>query len=87
MFFVDNTVPVEQAASAGDLRPETPWSKTWLDRGVSLRTLADGREFHIVKRTWAPHDLERELAALGWSATVEEHQGLFIHGQAVRSEA
>ena len=85
VFFVDNAVPVEQAASAGDLRPETPWSRTWLDRGVSLRTLADGREFHIVKRTWAPRDLERELAALGWSAVVEEHQGLFVHGEAVRT--
>ena len=83
VFFIDNAVPVEQAASAGDLRPQTPWSQTWLDRGVSLRTLSDGRAFHIVKRAWEPSELERELGGLGWSATVREHQGLFIHGQAV----
>ena len=83
-FFVDNAVPVEQAASAGDLRPRTPWSQTWLDRGVSVRTLSDGREFRIVKRVWEPADLERELSAVGWSATVHEHQQLFIHGEAVK---
>lgn len=33
---------------------------------VVRRSLSDGREFDIVKRFWAPEDLERELAALGW---------------------
>jgi demethylmenaquinone methyltransferase/2-methoxy-6-polyprenyl-1,4-benzoquinol methylase len=86
VFFVDNTVPVEQAASANGRQTQTPWSQTWLDQGVSVRTLADGREFRIVKRSWSPVDLEQELAALGWSARVREHQQLFISGEATPSE-
>ena len=86
VFFVDNAVPVEQAASAGGRQTSTPWSQTWLDQGVSVRTLADGRAFRIVKRTWEPADLERELDTLGWSAVVQEHQQLFIHGEAVQKD-
>jgi len=33
---------------------------------VVRRSLSDGREFDIVKRVWAPAELERELATLGW---------------------
>jgi len=84
VFFVDNAVPVEQAASAARRQTSTPWSQTWLDRGVSVRTLADGRLFHIVKRAWTAEELEGELGALGWSSTVGEHHGLFIHGEATR---
>jgi len=36
---------------------------------VARRSVADGREFEIVKRSWAPPDLEREVAALGWKLT------------------
>jgi ubiquinone/menaquinone biosynthesis C-methylase UbiE len=90
VFFTDNAVPVEQAASGfGDrsatAADTTPWSRTWLDRGISVRTLADGRQFRIVKRAWTPEQLREELAALGWKATVNEAQGLFIHGTAVRA--
>ena len=81
VFFVDNAVPVEQAA-AGGRQGSTSWSETWLDRGVSVRTLADGRQFHIVKRAWTPDELEGELGALGWASTVREHHRLFIHGEA-----
>lgn len=52
VFFTDNAVPVEEAASADGRQVVTPWSRTWLDRGVSVRTLADGRQFHIIKRAW-----------------------------------
>jgi SAM-dependent methyltransferase len=82
---VDNAVPVEDAASADGRVAETPWSRTWLDRGVAVRTLADGRAFHIVKRTWTPRELEAELAGLGWVATVREHQGLFVSGTVRRA--
>ena len=37
---------------------------------VARRRLSDGREFDIVKRSWEPADLEREIAAVGWSLTV-----------------
>jgi demethylmenaquinone methyltransferase/2-methoxy-6-polyprenyl-1,4-benzoquinol methylase len=33
---------------------------------VVRRSLSDGREFEIVKRFWAPAELEREVAAIGW---------------------
>jgi demethylmenaquinone methyltransferase/2-methoxy-6-polyprenyl-1,4-benzoquinol methylase len=84
VFFTDNAVPVEQAATADGRHLETPWSKTWIDHGVSVRTLADGRQFRIVKRTWDPASLQAQLADLGWSSTVYEHQRLFIHGEATR---
>jgi demethylmenaquinone methyltransferase/2-methoxy-6-polyprenyl-1,4-benzoquinol methylase len=87
VFFTDNAVPVEQAAPAAGRQTETPWSRTWLDRGVSIRTLADGRQFRIIKRAWAADELSKELATLGWSATVQDHQGLFIHGEAARHNA
>jgi demethylmenaquinone methyltransferase/2-methoxy-6-polyprenyl-1,4-benzoquinol methylase len=87
VFFTDNAIPVELAASATGRQALTSWSRTLLDRGVSLRTLADGRQFHIVKRAWSPGELEQQLATLGWSSTVREHQGLFIHGEAARQNA
>jgi demethylmenaquinone methyltransferase/2-methoxy-6-polyprenyl-1,4-benzoquinol methylase len=44
---------------------------------VVRRNVSDGREFDIVKRFWAPDELERELAALGWQveadATANRH--------------
>jgi len=84
VFFIDNAVPIEQAAAAGGRQVTTPWSQTWLDQGVSVRTLADGRQFRIVKRAWEPADLEHQLHALGWSAHVQDHQHLFIHGEGTR---
>ena len=39
---------------------------------VARRSLADGREFDIVKRFWSPDDLERELAALGFAVAAAE---------------
>jgi len=37
------------------------------DGEVVRRSVADGREFELVKRVWSPTELERELAALGWT--------------------
>jgi SAM-dependent methyltransferase len=85
VLFIDNAVPVEDAAAEGGRQSRTPWSRTWLDRGVSLRTLSDGRRFHIVKRTWAPEQLRAELAAQGWTASVRAVQGLFLVGSATRT--
>jgi demethylmenaquinone methyltransferase/2-methoxy-6-polyprenyl-1,4-benzoquinol methylase len=39
---------------------------------VVRRSLADGREFEIVKRFWAPAELEREVAAVGWTLEAAE---------------
>jgi demethylmenaquinone methyltransferase/2-methoxy-6-polyprenyl-1,4-benzoquinol methylase len=52
---------------------------------VARRRLSDGREFEIVKRVWAPAELERELAGLGWrveaGATANGH---FVFGSGCR---
>jgi demethylmenaquinone methyltransferase/2-methoxy-6-polyprenyl-1,4-benzoquinol methylase len=69
VFLIDNAVPSEV--------PTT--TTTWLDEGVSLRTLNDGRQFYIVKRGWTPAELEDELAELGWSAEASLAQDLFIY--------
>lgn len=92
VFFTDNALPVEQAAAAGrDPRAATgtspPFSRTWVERGVAVRELADGRRFHIVKRAWSASQLEAELAALGWKASVEQTGDLFLHGTAVRQSS
>ncbi len=89
VFFIDNAVPVEQAAVASGHAPTVggrppPWSQTWVDRGVSVRELSDGRRYHIVKRCWSPAQLEAELVAMGWNASVRESHGLFVHGTAAR---
>jgi hypothetical protein len=51
---------------------------------VVRRSLSDGREFDIVKRFWAPAELERMLATLGWQlsagATANGHF-VFASGQ------
>jgi ubiquinone/menaquinone biosynthesis C-methylase UbiE len=47
------------------------------------RSLADGREFRIVKRIYDPPSLEAELGALGWDAQVEHSpRGWFLLGEA-----
>jgi hypothetical protein len=52
-----------------------------LDDERSRRTVADGREFEIVKRWYEPEELERELAARGWRITVgRTANGLFLVG-------
>jgi hypothetical protein len=49
----------------------------------SLRRLADGREFHIVKHFHEPPALEAELAELGWQASARlAPRGWFISGEA-----
>ncbi len=47
---------------------------------VARRRLSDGREFDIVKRFWAPEELEREVAAVGWRLSVRTTaNGHFIY--------
>jgi SAM-dependent methyltransferase len=46
------------------------------------RRLDDGREFQIVKRFYAPEQLEADLARLGWAAQVRRTGEFFIHGTA-----
>lgn len=56
---------------------------------VMRRRLSDGREFDIVKRFWAPVELEHELADLGWAVsagtTSNAHFVFASGGRAVRA--
>ena len=60
VFLIDN-------ARAGD-----PRHTVGTTAEVARRSLADGREFDIVKRFWSPAELERELAALGFAVAAAE---------------
>ncbi|HEY2868594.1 MAG TPA: class I SAM-dependent methyltransferase [Gaiellales bacterium] len=60
VFLIDN-------ARAGD-----PRHTVGMGDEVARRSLADGREFDIVKRFWSPAELEEELAALGFEAGAAE---------------
>lgn len=53
---------------------------------TARRSLADGRQFDIVKRFWTPAELERELAALGWQlAAGATTNGHFVFASGARS--
>jgi demethylmenaquinone methyltransferase/2-methoxy-6-polyprenyl-1,4-benzoquinol methylase len=53
---------------SADPTPATP--SVQVDEHRSLRTLADGRQFEVVKRWYEPAGLARDLLELGWSASV-----------------
>lgn len=46
--------------------------------GTALRTLADGRQFQIVKRYWRPDDYVARMAELGWRAEAHETEHFFF---------
>jgi demethylmenaquinone methyltransferase/2-methoxy-6-polyprenyl-1,4-benzoquinol methylase len=73
VFFVDNARlgdPCHTVSASGD---------------VVRRSLSDGREFDILKRFWAPAELERELATLGWELRAgATANGNFVFASGVR---
>jgi ubiquinone/menaquinone biosynthesis C-methylase UbiE len=91
VFLVDNVAPLEEAAAdlwwaTGTPEPLVPPSRTDRERGVSLRSLADGRAFHIVKRIWSPEELTDRLAQIGWKADLRRTDTAFVYGSAVPVE-
>lgn len=71
VFFVDNAA--NPAIAARDHRlPE--------DGFVMDRVLNDGRRFRVVKVFYAPEELERNLAELGWTARVHSTGEFFVYG-------
>jgi SAM-dependent methyltransferase len=74
VFFLDSVR--SDLASAVDHKLPDP------DEHVMLRRLADGREFHIVKRFYDPPALQQRLVELGWSAQVQTTREFFLYGQA-----
>jgi SAM-dependent methyltransferase len=77
VFFVDSAR--HDLASAVDHKLSAP------EDPVMLRRLADGREYHIVKRFYEPPSLQRELAELGWEVQVGSTPTFFIHGHGHRA--
>ncbi len=75
VFLIDNA-----HTDGGDLR-----HTVGMGDEVARRSLADGREFEIVKRFWSTAELERELGGLGWgfdAATTRNGHFLFASGSA-----
>ena len=55
---------------------------------VARRRLSDGREFDIFERLWKPANLEREVAAVGWSLTAcTTADGYFIFASGANSRS
>jgi SAM-dependent methyltransferase len=48
----------------------------------SLRRLADGREFTIVKHWFEAQALQRQIEALGWEARIAATPEFFVYGEA-----
>jgi SAM-dependent methyltransferase len=69
VFLIDNAVP-----------------RTARDHpGVSERTLADGREYRIVKVYYEPEELEAKLAAIGWDVRAATTGPAFIYAEGRRA--
>ncbi len=79
VFLVDSAEthanPGGPAPRAGSYREQDD-----LDRQVSIREL-EGRRFSVVKVAWQPRELERRLATLGWTASLQRGE-LSIWGSA-----
>jgi len=74
VFLIDN-------ARAGD-----PRHTVGMGGEVARRSLADGREFDIVKRFWSPAELEDELATFGFEvAAAETPNRLFLYASGSRA--
>lgn len=46
--------------------------------GTAVRSLADGREFEIVKHYWRPKEYEQLMASLGWRMVADETEHFFF---------
>lgn len=78
VFFVDSRR--QEMTVASDHESANPKSP------IMLRRLADGREFHIVKRFYDPYTLRQRLTELGWNAQIQTTRDFFIYGQASRDK-
>ncbi len=77
--FVDNREPDGDWLERRHRQTDAVYDQS---RGISRRTLSDGRSFNIVKVFWKPDGLERRLRDVGWQAQVGRTSGAFIHGVA-----
>lgn len=76
VFLIDNT-----HTDGGELRHTVGTGDQ-----VARRSLADGREFDIVKRFWTPAELEGEAAGFGWRLRAgETANGHFLYASGERA--
>ena len=78
VFFVDS----DWKKNAGLLGQPVVGSERRITEGEEMvqRTLADGRNFHIVKNYFEPEALMETLAAWGWRGWIKSSDNFFIHG-------
>lgn len=74
VLFIDSA-RTERSTAADHRLPDS-------DDQTMIRRLDDGREFRIVKRYFAPDDLEGELARLGWECRLGSTGEFFLYGTA-----
>ena len=73
-FFIDSLMePTSTATDHGPLD----------ESGISRRKLNDGREFEVVKIFYQPAELERRLAAMGWTGWVQRTGTFLLYGSVV----
>ncbi len=85
VFFADNAAPSSAQPTRGrfavrDGIAEGVNSLTDLKNGTSIRRVADGRTFEIVKVYREPDVLRARLAGLGWDVTVATTDWAFVYG-------
>ncbi|WP_433290957.1 alpha/beta hydrolase fold domain-containing protein [Pseudonocardia sp. CA-142604] len=77
IFFIDNSLHPDGGISTSDHR------QSGADE-IETRVMNDGRRYTVVKNFFVPHELEAELAALGWRGWVRESPEFFIYGSFTR---
>ena len=61
-----------------DEAPHELWAEDWTAQDeIVVRTVGDGRSFHVVKVLWDPGELSRRLAAVGWRARFAREDPLY----------
>ncbi len=83
IFFIENRYPTD-GISRHNPRPHVVEHRQHSDDEIQTRVLNDGRRYTIVKNFFVPHELEAELAALGWRGWVRESQQYFVYGNFTR---
>ncbi len=89
-FFIDNAPPrpgTDPSRRHGSKVVEGVGSVTDLEAGTSLRQVADGRWFRIVKCFYEPDELVERLGDLGFDARVKATAWAFVYGHGARRRA
>jgi SAM-dependent methyltransferase len=81
----DSLKPGGRVFFVDSLRSSTrvPWDATGGsgEDSVQLRSVADGREFRVIKNRYDPDRLRSELESMGWKARIRTTQRFFLYGE------